>query len=84
MMQKYWIVKKYVDEMDYASLLSGGAPDDEFDTESQEISDKITDAMTEQEIAQVIAEVFHREFDYEDTEVRFMDCARQIYADLHR
>ncbi len=41
-MTKYLIVKKYIDEMNYCSLLSGGAPDNEFDSESQEISDRIT------------------------------------------
>ena len=82
-MQKYGIVKKYIDEMDYDSLLSGGAPGDEFDTESQEISDKITDALTEQEIAQVIADVFQRSFACETATAYFMDCARKIYVDLH-
>lgn len=48
--------------MNYDSLLSVGAPDDEFDTESRKISDKITYAQTEQDIAQIIAEVFNQSF----------------------
>ena len=82
-MTKYLIVKKYIDEMDYLSLLSGGAPGDEFDFESQEICDKITYAHTEQEIASVIAEVFSRTFDYKNEAVYFTNCARKIYAELH-
>lgn len=82
-MTKYLIVKKYIDEMDYYSLLSGGAPSNEFDFESQEICDKITYAHTEQDIANVIAEVFNRSFNHENTASCFGDCARKIYADLH-
>lgn len=82
-MQKYVIVKKYIDEMDYCSLLLHGAPDDEFDNESQEISDKITYTQTERDIAQIIAEVFQKSFDRKDSEELFIDCAKKIYADLH-
>ena len=82
-MTKYLIVKKYIDEMDYSSLLSGGAPDDEFDSESQEISDKITNAHTVQDIASVIAEVFNRTFNNNVASSSFADCAGKIYADLH-
>lgn len=81
--RQYLIVKKYVDEMDYDSLLSTGAPNDEFDTESQEISDKINSVQTEQDIAKIIAEVFNKEFGDRNTEAHFMDCAKKIYADLH-
>ena len=82
-MTKYLIVKKYIDEMDYFSLLSGGAPDDEFDSESQEISYKITDAHTVQDIAGVIADVFNRTFNNNVEESCFAECAGKIYADLH-
>lgn len=82
-MTKYLIVKKYIDEMDYLSLLSGGAPSDEFDFESQEICDKITYAHTEQDIASVIAEVFSRTFNDKNEAAYFINCARKIYTDLH-
>ena len=82
-MTKYLIVKKYIDEMDYLSLLSAGAPSDEFDSESQEICDKITYAHTEQDIASVIAEVFNRTFDHKNEASYFINCARKIYTDLH-
>lgn len=82
-MTKYLIVKEYVDEMDLYSLLLHGAPDDEFDPESWEISDKISCNQTEEDIAGIIADVFNRAFQQEDAADRFMDCARKIYADMH-
>ena len=82
-MKKYLIVKKYIDELDYASLLSGGAPDDEFDIETKEISDKITYNHTELDIAQIITEVFNRCFAHENTPEYFLDCAKKIFRDLH-
>lgn len=82
-MTKYSIVKKYIDEMDYLSLLSGGAPSDEFDSESREICDKITYAHIEQDIASVIAEVFSRTFNHKNEASCFINCARKIYSDLH-
>ena len=82
-MTKYLIVKKYIDEMDYLSLISGGAPSNEFDSESQEICDKITNDHTEQDIAGVIAEVFSRAFDHKYEVSCFINCARKIYRDLH-
>lgn len=38
MSDKFSTVKKYIDQMDYYALLAGGAPSDEFDMESKEIS----------------------------------------------
>ena len=82
-MEKYLIVKKHIDEMDYHSLLSVGGPNDEFDTESQAISDKITYVQSARDIAQIIADVFNRSFNHSDATSRFADCAKKIYADLH-
>ena len=82
-MTKYSIVKKHVDEMDYYSLLLNGAPDDEFDPESWEISDKISCDQTQEDIARIIADVFNRTFQQENAAGCFMECARRIYADLH-
>ena len=82
-MEKYLIVKKHIDAMDYYSLLSVGAPNDEFDTESHAISDKITYPQSAQDIAQIIAEVFNRSFSRGDATSKFVDCAKKIYADLH-
>ncbi len=82
-MEKYLIVKKYIDEMDYCSLLSSGAPDDEFDIESKRISGMISYVQTEQDIARIIAEVFNKAFERKDDAYLFMDCAKKIWADLH-
>ena len=68
--------------MNYLSLLAGGAPSDEFNSESQEICDKITYAHTEQDIASVIAEVFNRTFNHKNETAYFINCARKIYTDL--
>ena len=76
-MEKYIIVKKYIDEMDYCSLLSFGASDDEFDTESPKISGMISHSQTEQDTAWVIAEVFNRAFDRQDKAYQFMDCVKR-------
>lgn len=81
-MQKYIIVKKRIDEMDYLSLLSGGAPDSEFDNESKEICEKITLEHTENDIAQIIAKVFNSEFGRNDKPDIFMECASKVYNDL--
>jgi len=39
-MSKYQLVKKAIDKLDVYGLLEGGAPDDEFDSESKEIADE--------------------------------------------
>ena len=41
MADRFHIVKKYIDQMDYYDLLASGAPSDEFDIESKEISARI-------------------------------------------
>lgn len=82
-MTKYSIVKKHVDEMDYYSLLLNGAPDDEFDSESWEISNKISCEQTEDDIGGIIADVFNRSFQQENAAGDFIECAKKIYTDLH-
>ncbi len=43
MSNRFHIVKKYIDQMDYYALLASGAPSDEFDIESRGISARIRD-----------------------------------------
>ncbi len=38
MSNRFHIVKKYIDQMDYYGLLASGVPPDEFDIESKDIS----------------------------------------------
>lgn len=82
-MNQYFMIKKHIDEMDYLNLLANHAPDDEFDTESKEISTKVTDSSTIQEIAFIIAEVFNKQFSDNNSPNIFMDCAEKIYNDIH-
>ncbi len=82
-MDKYLIVKKYIDEMDYLNLLASDAPDNEFDEESKEITTKISNSSTIQEIAFIITEVFNKHFNDNRQPHIFMDCAKKIYNDIH-
>lgn len=61
-MDKYFIIKKYIDELDYLNLLANHAPGDEFDGESKEIAVKVTESLTVQGIAWIIAEVLNKQF----------------------
>lgn len=81
-MDKYWIVKKCIDEMDYFGLLASGAPNDEFEEEVKKIAAGITDSSTMQEIAGIIAEIFDKSFGNGEQPNVFMDCAEKIYSGL--
>lgn len=81
-MSDFAIVKKYVDEMDYHSLLSHGAPGDEFDSESKEIIARISKNQTDADIARIIADIFNKSFGYNDPVNLFMDCAGKIAYSL--
>lgn len=54
-MDKFSIIKQYIDEYDYYSLLKHGAPDNEFDSYSHELAEEIQENSTIQEIANIIA-----------------------------
>ena len=81
-MDRYQIVKKQIDRMDYLGLLSGGAPKDEFDREAKEIAERITPEMSAREIAEIIADVFNNSFNECDQPERFMDTAEAIAKDF--
>lgn len=59
-MNTYDIVKKCIDEYDFDDLLAIGAPNDEYDTESEGIAQRINAESSVEEIADVIADVFHQ------------------------
>ena len=61
MSNRFHVVKKYIDQMDYYGLLASGAPSNEFDIESKEISARISDDHSVQDIAEIIASVFFNE-----------------------
>ena len=64
------------------ALLAGGAPNDEFDGESREISARIHAEQSVQEIANTIAEVFNAAFDGHDNPTVFLSIAEQIKKEL--
>ena len=78
----FHIVKKYIDKMDYYDLLSSGAPSDEFDIESKEISARVRYEYSVWEIAEIIASVFNEYFDEHDSAAQFLSIAEQIKNEL--
>lgn len=59
----FLIVKSVIDELDLYGLLESGAPSDEYDIESREISHRVSKNRTPEAIASVVAEVFNKYFD---------------------
>ena len=82
MSNRFHIVKKYIDQMDYYGLLASGAPSNEFDIESKEISARISDDHSVQDIAEIIASVFNEYFDEHDDATVFLAVAKQIEKEL--
>ncbi len=76
--EKFLIIKKHIDRMDYYGLLAGGAPWDEFDAESKEICNKISFHHSAQEIAEIIASVFNYAFEGNDASEKFLPIAESI------
>ena len=77
MSNRFHVVKKYIDQMDYYGLLASGAPSNEFDIESKEISARISDDHSVQDIAVIIASVFNDHFDEHDDVTAFLSVAEQ-------
>ena len=77
-MSKYQLVKKAIDKLDVYGLLEGGAPDDEFDSESKEISDRISESDSIIQIAEVITDVFNKAFDLHDKPSVYYSTAEEI------
>ena len=76
------IVKKHIDKLDYYALLAGGAPADEFDLESLEISKAVPADSSVLEIAEIIAQVFEKNFDEAAPVNSFMQTAFNIKEEL--
>ena len=81
-MEKFLVIKKYIDQMDYYALLAGGSPSDEFDIESKEISTRVRYDHSAQDIAKIIAAVFNEYFDENDDAAKFLSVAEQIKNEL--
>ncbi len=82
MSDRFHIVKKHIDKMDYFDLLASGAPSDEFDIESKEISARVRCEHSVREIAEIIASVFNEYFDEHDDATEFLSVAEQIKNEL--
>ncbi len=83
MVSRFNIVKKYIDSIDYYSLLSGGAPDDEFDNESRAIAGLISTESTVEEISNIIANAFQRAFGNIENATDYINVATKIRNELH-
>ena len=82
-MDKFRVIKKYIDEFDYYSLLKHGASDDEFDSYSRELAELIQESDTVEEIADLIADKLDSVFGNEGCPEKFLETARKIkYAML--
>ena len=77
-MSKYQLVKKAIDELDVYGLLEGGAPDDEFDYESKQISDRISESDSIIQIAKAITDVFNKAFGLHDKPSVYNSRAEEI------
>ena len=82
-MNKFKIVKKYIDEYDYYGLLSCHAPDDEFDSYSQQLADSIRGDDTVEDIARLIANIMDKAFAEEINPEKFIDVADKIRKALY-
>lgn len=80
--KKFLIVKKYIDKMDYYSLLSQGAPYNEFDSESKKISKLIASNQSEFQIAEIISKIFNDSFSSSDSPDAFINIAKKIKQEL--
>ena len=78
MSDSFYVVKKYIDQMDYYDLLANGAPSDEFDIESKEICTRVRCEHSVCEIAEIMALVFNEYFDEHDDATVFLAIAEQI------
>ncbi len=78
-MNKFLIVKTAVDKADPNSLLKYGAPDNEYDTESERISKRISDTDSVERIAEIMSEVFSKSFNAEFPSERFIEAAGEIW-----
>lgn len=76
------IVKQCIDRLDYYGLLASGAPEDEFDRESMEISAQLSENSTTHEIAAMIASVFERSFGNSERASSFLALASEIKREL--
>ncbi len=77
-MNKFKIVKKYIDEYDYYGLLACGAPEDEYDSYSQILANRISEKDSIEDIAVWTANILNPAFGEEVQPENFIKTARKI------
>lgn len=77
-MNRFEIVKKYIDEYDYYDLLACGAPNDEFDSYSRKFANTITEKDSIEDIARLISETIDKAFAEEIKPEKFLETAKLI------
>ena len=82
-MNKFAIIKKYIDEYDYYDLLACHAPQDEFDRYSRKFAGEINENDTVEDIALLIAQTMDKAFDEEIKPEKFLETAQKIRHALY-
>ena len=82
-MNKFEIIKKYIDEYDYYNLLACCAPRDEFDSYSRKFADEITEHDTVEDIAMIIAKTMDNAFSEKVEPEKFLEIAQKIRSALY-
>lgn len=82
-MNRFEIVKKYIDEYDYYDLLACGAPNDEFDSYLRKFANTITEKDSIEDIARLISETIDKAFAEEIKPEKFLETAKLIRKELY-
>lgn len=78
----YLIVKRHIDKMDFYGLLTDGAPQDEFDIETEMIARAVRPDMSVDEITAIIANIFNSQFSTSRPLSEFSPTAEGIKSEL--
>jgi uncharacterized protein YccT (UPF0319 family) len=75
------VVKKVIDSWDPYALLDGGAPDDEFSEEINQIVRRVPQIRSENDAIQVISSVMSAAFDAENfTSEKCTETGKKLFA----
>ena len=78
------IVRKSIHRIDPYSLLAGGSPDDEFDSEISSIVGQLQRCGSGKDVAQAIARILTSSFGEKFEPSEFESEGQHIYAELQR
>ena len=84
--QVYTLVKQAIDQADPMRLLATGAPEDEYESEIQEIVGRVGTCMTLEEVQTLVHEVFATWFDAQlaGSKEQYRVPAQTIWTGLQR